>query len=123
MQEIRLRTFVHVDFRKNEETLFNEFLKTDYGSTLKKGEHVLFINKGDDIYQFCEMPEEWDAKNKRGKKIRVKVLASRRFRIRGSKFSPEMLSVYAARAGYRITGIKRFEWYYKEYKDAAKKAA
>jgi hypothetical protein len=25
-----------------------------------------------------------------------------------------MLSVYAERAGYRITGIKRFEWYFKE---------
>lgn len=123
MQEIRLRAFTHVDFRKNEETLFQEFLKTEYGTSIKKGEHVLFINKGDTIYQFCEMPEEWDAKNRRGKKIRVKVLASRRFRIRGSKFSPEMLSVYAARAGYRITGIKRFEWYFKEYQADAKKAA
>jgi hypothetical protein len=123
MQEIRLRAFTHVDFRKSEETLFNEFLKTDYGTTLKKGEHVMFISKSNNLYQFCEMPEEWDSRNAKGKKVKVKVLASRRFRIRGSKWSPEMLSVYAAKAGYRITGIKRFEWYFKEYKEAAKKAA
>lgn len=114
MKELKLKTFVHADFRKSEETLFNEFLKTEYGSSIKKGEHVMFISMSDNLYQFVEAPDEFDTINRRGHKIHVKVMASQRFRIRGGKWDPLMLSVYAERAGYVITGIKRFESYFKE---------
>jgi hypothetical protein len=123
MKELKLKTFIHADFRKSEETLFNEFLKTDYGASIKNGEHVMFISMSDNLYQFVEAPDEFDTINRRGQKVRVKVLASQRFRIRGGKWDPLMLSVYAERAGYRITGIKRFEWYLKERVLELKKAA
>lgn len=122
MKELHLKTFIHADFRKSEETLFNEFAKTEYGASIKKGEHVMFISMRGDLYQFVETPDEFNTVNKRGDKVRVKVLASQRFRIRGGKWDPLMLSVYAERAGYRITGIKRFEWYLKERIVELKKA-
>jgi hypothetical protein len=114
MQELTLRTFAHVDFRKSEETNFFEFARTPYGKTLKKGEGVMFISMGNDQYVFVEPPEEFDAINGKGKKVRAKVVASRRFRIHGTKWSPEMLSKYAEQAGYRIVGIKKFESYLKD---------
>ena len=114
MREIKLKTFQHVDFRKSEETHFAEFIKTPYGSTIKKGEGVMFISLNGSLYQVVEPPEEWDARNAKGKRIHIAVIASQRFRIKGTKWTPEMLSTYGERAGYRITGIKRFEWYLKE---------
>lgn len=121
MREIRLKTFSHVDFRKSENTHFAEFIKTPYGSTIKKGEGVLFISMSGNLYQFVEPPEEFDWRNPKGKKLHIKVIASQRYRIEGTKWSPEMLSIWGAKAGYRIVGIKRFEWYLKErILDAAK---
>jgi hypothetical protein len=116
MREIRLRTFAHVSFHKSEETNFNEFIRTKYGASIgmRKGEGVMFISKGGDQYVIVEPPEDIDTVLASGKKVHFKVIASQRFRIRGAKWSPEMLSVYGERAGYRIVGIKRFEWYLKE---------
>lgn len=123
MREIRLKLFAHVSFHKSEETNFNEFLKTKYGSTIRKGEGVMFISKRDDQYVFVEPSEDFEEVNAKGKKVRVKVLASQRFRIHGAKWNPAMLSKYAERAGLRILGIKRFEWYIKEHVLELKKAA
>lgn len=125
MRELRLKLFAHVSFHKSEETNFNEFIRTKYGSTIRKGEAVLFISKGGDQYVFVEPAEEFDHVMVSGKKVKVKVLASQRYRIRGSKWSPEMLSVYAEKAGLRIVGIKRFEWFLKEgvLEAAGRKAA
>ena len=123
MKELRLKAFAHVDFRKSEKTNFDEFLKTKYGATIKKGEGVLFISKSDDQYVFVEPAEEFDTVNNKGKKVHIRVLASQRFRIRGSKWSPLMLATYAEKAGLRITGIKRFEWYFKEHLQELQKAA
>jgi len=123
MKEIKLKAFAHVDFRKSEKTNFEEFLKTQYGSTIRKGEGVLFISMSDDQYVFVEPADEFDAVNGKGVKVRVQVLSSRRFRIKGSKWSPLMLSIYAEKAGLRISGIKRFEWYFKEHLLELKKAA
>jgi hypothetical protein len=114
MQELVLRKFAHVDFRKSEETNFYEFAKTPYGKTLQKGEGVMFISMGNDQYVFVEPPLEFDAVNSRGKKVKAKIIASRRIRIHGTKFSPEMLQKYADEAGYRIVGIKKFEAYLKD---------
>lgn len=107
--------FAHVDFRKSEETNFNEFMKTPYGRTIRPGEGVMFISMTEKMYCFVEPPEEFDSVNWKGKKVKIKVIASQRLRIHGAKWSPEMLSKYAERAGYRIIGIKRFEWYMKEH--------
>lgn len=125
MRELRLKTFAHVSFHKSEETNFNEFIRTKYGSTIKNGEGVMFISKGGDQYVFVEPPENIEHIMLSGKKVKVKVIASQRLRIRGSKWSPEMLSVYAEKAGIRIVGIKRFEWFLKEgvLEAAGKKAA
>jgi len=114
MREIRLKAFAHVNFNKSEKTHFAEFIKTKYGSTIQKGEGVLFISLGETMYQFVEPPEEWDSRNGNNKKVRVKVIASQRFRIEGTKWSVQTLQYWAERAGYRIIGIKRFEWYLKE---------
>jgi hypothetical protein len=115
MREIRLKAFAHVSFHKSEETNFNEFLRTKYGATIRKGESVMFISKSENQYVFVEPAEEFEDTNGSGKKVRVRVLASQRFRIRGSKWSPLMLAKYAELAGIRIIGIKRFEWYIKEH--------
>lgn len=115
MRELRLKAFAHVDFRKSELTNFDAFAKTKYGSTMKKGEGVLFVSKSEDQYVFVEPAEEFIGVNGKGKKVRVRVLSSQRFRIRGSKWSPLMLSTYAEKAGIRIDGIKRFEYYFKEH--------
>lgn len=123
MREIRLKAFAHVSFHKSEETNFNEFIRTKYGATIKKGEGVMFISKSENQYVFVEPAEEFDETTVTGKKIRVKVLASQRFRIRGAKWNPAMLSKYGELAGIRITGIKRFEWYLKERILDLKKAA
>lgn len=122
MKEIRLKAFAHVSFHKSEETNFNDFIKTKYGATLRKGECVLFISKSENQYVFVEPAEEFEATSAAGKKLKVKVLPSQRYRIRGSKWSPEMLGFYAEKAGLRITGIKRFEWYLKERQEQKKAA-
>lgn len=123
MRELRLKKFAHVSFHKSEETNFNDFIRTKYGSTIRKGETVLFISKGGDQYVFVEPAEEFEATMVNGKKVKVKVLASQRYRIRGSKWSAEMLGYYAEKAGIRITGIKRFEWFLKGGVDDSKESA
>lgn len=114
MREMKLKTFLHVDFRKSEWTNFQEFIKTDLGGTLRRGEGVMFISLRGDQFVFVEPADEFDVRTTKGT-TKVQVLASQRFRIRGSKWDPLMLANYAERAGIRIQGIKRFEWYYRDY--------
>ena len=115
MRELKLKAFAYVDFRKSEKTNFEEFINSDPSAKLRKGETVLFINQANDQYVFVEAADEFHEFDAKGSRVNVKVLASQRFRISGTKWDPMMLSKYAERAGISIVGIKRFEWYMKQH--------
>lgn len=115
MRELKIRKFVHGDFRKSEESNFNELIESGGEPPLKKGEGIVFISKNNKQLVFVEPAEEFDFSPREGKTKKVKVLASQRFRISGAKWTPEMLAEYADMANIKIVGIKRFDWYFKEY--------
>ena len=114
MRELRLKLIVHADFRKSEKTNFLELQKSGKLPRLRKGEGVLFISKSNDQLVFVENIDEFDVETDHGMR-HAKVVASQRFRISGTTWNPLMLQNYAERAGFKIPGIKRFEWYMKDY--------
>ena len=119
MRDLRLKLIAHVDFRKAPETNWNELKKDKKIPPLKKGEGILLISKTGNLMQFVTPTVEFDTVNTADREVRVTIQASERFKIRGGTWSPLMLANYAEQVGYRIVGIKRFEWYFKEYRDAA----
>lgn len=119
MRDLRLKLVAHADFRKSEETNFLELEKSGELPSLRKGEGILLISKKQDQIVFVEKIDEFTTTNSKGKVIQARVVASQRFRIRGATWNPLMLQNYAERAGFKIPGIKRFEWHMKEYLSAA----
>lgn len=115
MRDLRLKLIVHADFRKSEETNFLELQKAGKLPRLRKGDGVLLISKSDDQLVFVEKIDEFEAEAADGRVVKARVVASQRFRIRGTKWNPLMLQNYAERAGFKIPGIKRFEWYMRDY--------
>jgi len=121
MRDLRLKLIVHADFRKSEETNFLELQRAGKLPKLKRGDGVLLISKKEDQLVFVEKIDEFKVDTAQGKRVTARVVASQRFRIRGTKWNPLMLQNYAERAGFKIPGIKRFEWYFRDY--LAEKAA
>ena len=119
MKELRLKLIAHVDFRKSPETNWDELKKARKIPPLKKGEGILLISKTGNLMQFVTPVIEFDTVNTANREVSVAIQSSQRFKIRGGTWSPLMLANYAEEAGYTIVGIKRFEWYFKEYRDAA----
>ena len=115
MRDLRLKLITHADFRKSEETNFLLLEKQGKLPRLRKGEGVLFISKQENQLVFVEKVDEFEVENSQGKIIHARVIASQRFRIRGTKWNPLMLQNYAERAGFSIPGIKRFETYMQKY--------
>lgn len=123
MEELRLKQiYDDVDFRKSEETNFNALKKARKLPVLRKGEGVLFISKKKNQIVFVTPEVEFDSTNGVGYDVTVTVLASKRFRIRGSTWSPLMLANYAEAVGLTLQGIKRFEWHYQEKRKAQQAA-
>lgn len=119
MRDLRLKLIAHADFRKSEETNFLELEKSGKMPKLKKGEGVLFISMKQNQIVFVEKIDEFEMETSRGRVVTARVCASQRFRIHGTTWNPLMLQNYAERAGFKIPGIKRFEWYMRDYlKDA-----
>lgn len=118
MKDLRLRLIAHVSFRKSPETNWTELKKAKKIPSLRKGEGILLISKGGNLMQFVTPVVEFDTLNTADREVHVEIQASERFKIRGGTWSPLMLANYAEMVGYRIQGIKRFEWYFKEYRAA-----
>ncbi len=119
MKDLRLKLIAHVSFRKSPETNWADLRKARKIPSLRKGEGILLISKGGNLMQFVTPETEFDTVNTADREVHVTIQASERFKIRGGTWSPLMLANYAEQAGYRVVGIKRFEWYFKEYRDAA----
>ena len=115
MRDLRLKLVAHVDFRKSEETNFLELQKAGKLPPLRKGDGVLLISKSNNQLVFVEKIDEFNTETTGGRIVKARVCASQRFRIRGTTWNPLMLQNYAERAGFKIPGIKRFEWYMRDY--------
>jgi len=119
MRDLRLKLISEADFRKSEETNFLELQKAGKLPKLKKGEGILLISKGRNQIVFVEKIDEFEVETSSGRIVKARVVPSQRFRIRGTTWDGKMLQNYAERAGFKIPGIKRFEWYMKEQAAAA----
>ena len=106
---VRLRGVVlHADFRKNESTLWDAWFKK-HKTKLRANEVVLFVSGSREQLLFVQRVSEID-----GARVRGKVLDTRRWRIAGGTWSPDMLQNYANEVGLHFEGIKRFEELYAE---------
>lgn len=118
MRELRLRLIAHADFRKSEETNFLLLDKAGKIPPLRKGEGILLISRQENQIVFVEKIDEFEVETSYGRVVRARVVASQRFRLRGTKWDGLMLQNYAERAGFKIPGIRRFETYLRQQAEA-----
>lgn len=107
-RDLFLRAVVEGDFRKNEATLYNEYLKKNpapFGDSV-----ILFISLSRNQMVFVHGFEALADKSKHG--IR-RVLWSERLRLDRGTWNPLMLVNYAERVGLHLVGLKRFENFYR----------
>lgn len=117
MRELRLKMIqMDMDFRKSEETMFAELKREGKVPSLKKNEGILLVSKRRNQFVFITPYTSYESEvNGR----EVSVLSSQRGRISGGRWDPLMLAEYGRQVGIVITGIKRFEWHFKELMDKA----
>jgi len=111
---MRLKLVYQGNFCKNERTLFEEALKQN-DVQLGPDDCVLLVSKGGKLLKFVRRSREISYVNGSGKNGHsTTILASDTYRITGyGKWSPLMLSNYAAEVGVELEGIKKFEAHYK----------
>jgi len=119
MKDLRLKLIHEADFRKSEETNFLELEKAGKVPKLKKGEGILLISKSKNQIVFVEKAEEFDFEKSNGRVVHARIVPSQRYRLHGTTWDNLMLANYAERAGFRVVGIKRFEWYLRKQIKAA----
>lgn len=115
---MRLRLIYRGDFRKSEETLFNEVMQKHKGLKLGPEDCVLLMSGNGKIlkfvYGFTEQ-EVFSEKKEDFTGRKTKILESTVYRISGAGgWNPTMLANYAEQAGVPLHGLKRFQDYYKE---------
>ena len=114
MGEDNLRTVTlrgvcfHANFCKSESTLWDEW-RAKHKTKLRANDAVLFVSASRDQCLFVTRIGEVDAL-----RARARVLDSRRWRIVGGTWNPDMLQNYAHEVGLHFAGIKRFEELYAE---------
>ncbi len=118
MEKLRLKQIIPVRFNCADSTNFKELYQSrtyrPILRSLKPGECVCFISKGDNCLAFVQGFVK--GKSKEGKEWVI--FPSRRHRIeRGpglsDKFEPLMLANYAKHLGIELVGIKLFEEHFK----------
>lgn len=111
-REFTLHAVVEGDFRKNEATLYKEWLKgsknvepTDADSV------VLFLSRTQNQMVFVH---GYDTLSTPYPKPKRTVLWSERLRLDRGTWNPLMLVNYAELVGLHLVGLKRFEDFYKK---------
>jgi len=114
---MRLRVIAHMDFRKNEHTLYNEVMESYPKLRFKTDDCVCMISGNGKIVRFVFGFTKLEALIKRGKvSSTTQVLSSRVHRITGyGIWNPLMLQNYANAVGLEIEGLKSFAQYYRQY--------
>jgi hypothetical protein len=110
---MRLRFIEQVDFRKSEQTNYQEWAKRNrvMNKRLDADDALCFINHGENQLVFVHGFEELESNYPKRK---IHVLASRRLRISGGKWNPLRLTNYAEMVGLKLVGLKDFADFYKE---------
>jgi hypothetical protein len=125
---MRLRYIYRGDFRKSEVTLYDEAMKEAKDLNLGSEDCILLLSGNGKQMKFVYGFDDVSVIGGRTGAAtgrQTKVYASEVVRIHGpGGWSPKMLVNYAEQAGLELSGLKRFETYYKhliEEEDKAKK--
>lgn len=110
-RELTLRAVVEGDFRKNEATLYKEWLKKNPQHNSGSGV-ILFLSRTQNQMVFIH---GFDTIGNYPKGKRV--LWSERLRLDRGTWNPLMLVNYAELVGLHLVGLKCFEEFYKQLKD------
>jgi len=130
MIDINLRIVAPpADFRSGVERLLREYIKNDKDAsalieTLKPGEAVMFLSKGQDQIRFIYHPVDLtdvETKKKASYRRTFRSFVSVHVRLNG-RLDPRMLANIAEQAGLRMTNRKRYEDYFAHLQEHRKAA-
>lgn len=121
MKKMRLKGIIFdCDFRKNEATNYKTYRRSrSFPGELKTNEVFLFVSKsGNQLIWLLNVDDVEVPRANRSGSFERKIYDSRRWRIDGGVWNPDMLQNYAHAVGIDLVGFRRLEQTFAEHRAA-----